>query len=122
MPGYGFAKAPKPQVDAWTRLIHSYLKGRATLRRVYVLIDARHGLKSNDETILSMLDKSAVSYQIILTKADKIREPALQAVLSATAEKIRKRPAAYPDVLATSSEKKSGLDALRDAIATVLTQ
>jgi GTP-binding protein len=116
MPGYGYAQAPKEQVDAWTRLIVDYLRGRTTLKRVYVLIDARHGIKKNDEEVLSLLDKAAVSHQIVLTKADKIKPPALEKLLVETAEKIRKRPAAYPAVLATSAETRGGIDDLRAAI------
>jgi GTP-binding protein len=116
MPGYGYAQAPKDQVDAWTRLIVDYLRGRTTLKRVYVLIDARHGIKKNDEEVLSLLDKAAVSHQIVLTKADKIKPPALEKLLAETAEKIRKRPAAYPAVLATSAETRGGIDDLRAAI------
>lgn len=116
MPGYGYAQAPKAQVDAWTRLVFDYLRGRATLKRVYVLIDARHGIKKNDEEVLSLLDKAAVSYQIVLTKTDKIKAPGLARLLDITAETIRKRPAAFPEVLATSSEKHRGLDELRQAI------
>lgn len=116
MPGYGYAQAPKEQVDAWTKLVFDYLRGRATLKRVYVLIDSRHGLKKNDDEVLSLLDKAAVSYQIVLTKTDKIKAPAVPKLLAETLEKIRKRPAAYPEVLATSSEKAEGLDALRAEI------
>ncbi len=117
MPGYGFAQAPKAQVDAWTKLVFDYLKGRVTLRRVYVLIDARHGLKKIDEEVLSLLDKAAVSYQIVLTKIDKIKEPAVPKLIEETLGKIRRRPAAYPHVLATSSEEGAGMEELRDAIA-----
>lgn len=117
MPGYGFAQAPKAQVDAWTKLVFDYLKGRVTLKRVYVLIDARHGLKKIDDEVLSLLDKAAVSYQIVLTKIDKIKEPAVPKLIDETLSKIRKRPAAYPQVLATSSEKGAGMEELRDAIA-----
>ncbi len=120
MPGYGFAKAPKARVERWTRLIFTYLRGRSTLRRVFVLIDARHGIKPNDATVLDLLDKAAVAYQIVLTKADKIKPPALEKLIELTLEKIRKRPAAHPIVLATSSEKRQGLDDLRDEIATLL--
>ncbi|MDO1580851.1 ribosome biogenesis GTP-binding protein YihA/YsxC [Rhizobium oryzicola] len=120
MPGYGYAQAPKEQVDAWTKLVFDYLRGRATLRRVYVLIDSRHGIKKNDEEVLSLLDKAAVSYQIVLTKTDKIKAPAVPKLLAETADKIKKRPAAYPEILATSSEKAEGLDALRYAIATTV--
>jgi len=116
MPGYGYAQAPKEQVDAWTKLVFDYLRGRATLKRVYVLIDSRHGLKKNDEEVLALLDKAAVSYQIVLTKTDKIKEPAVPKLIAETLEAIRKRPAAYPEVLATSSEKGVGLDDLRTAI------
>ena len=117
MPGYGFAKAPKTQVDAWTKLIFDYLRGRVTLKRVYVLIDARHGIKKVDADVLDLLDKAAVSYQIVLTKADKIKPPAVTRLLAETAEAVRRRPAAYPVLLATSSEKGEGLVELRDAIA-----
>ncbi|MGK9054530.1 ribosome biogenesis GTP-binding protein YihA/YsxC [Neorhizobium petrolearium] len=122
MPGYGYAQAPKEQVDAWTKLVFDYLRGRATLKRVYVLIDSRHGLKKNDEEVLGLLDKAAVSYQIVLTKTDKIKEPAVPKLIAETAEKIRKRPAAYPEVLSTSSEKGKGLDELRQAIAETVGQ
>lgn len=117
MPGYGYAQAPKEQVDKWTKLVFDYLRGRATLKRVYVLIDSRHGIKKNDEDVLTLLDKAAVSYQIVLTKTDKIKAPAVPKLLAETAEKIRKRPAAYPSLLSTSSEKNEGLDELRQAIA-----
>lgn len=117
MPGYGYAKAPKDQVDAWTKLVFDYLRGRATLKRVYVLIDARHGLKKNDDEVLDLLDKAAVSYQIVLTKTDKIKEAGIPRLVEETLEKIRKRPAAFPEVLSTSSEKGSGLEELRQAIA-----
>lgn len=116
MPGYGYAQAPKEQVDAWTKLVFDYLRGRATLKRVYVLIDSRHGVKKNDDEVLSLLDKAAVSYQVVLTKTDKIKPPAVARLLEETLEKIRKRPAAYPEVLATSSEKSEGLDSLRAEI------
>ncbi len=116
MPGYGYAQAPKEHVDAWTKLVFDYLRGRATLKRVYVLIDSRHGLKKNDDEVLDLLDKAAVSYQIVLTKTDKIKEPAVDKLIAETTEKVRKRPAAYPFVLSTSSEKGKGIDELRQAI------
>lgn len=122
MPGYGFAKAPKAQVDAWTRLVFSYLRGRASLKRVYVLIDSRHGLKKNDLETLSLLDKAAVSYQLVLTKSDKIKPAALERLIEETQVQIVKRPAAYPHVLATSSEKGAGLDALRQTIIEITLQ
>ena len=117
MPGYGFAKAPKDQVDRWTALVFDYLKGRVTLKRVYVLIDSRHGLKKIDEEVLDLLDKAAVSYQIVLTKTDKIKPPAVKRLVDETLEKVRRRPAAYPSIIATSSEKGDGMEELRDAIA-----
>ena len=117
MPGYGYAKAPKDQVDQWTKLVFDYLKGRVTLKRVYVLIDSRHGIKKNDEEVLSLLDKAAVSYQIVLTKTDKIKSAGVPRLIAETLEKIRKRPAAFPAVIATSSEKGDGMEELRDAIA-----
>ncbi|MBN9070525.1 MAG: YihA family ribosome biogenesis GTP-binding protein [Rhizobiales bacterium] len=116
MPGYGYAEAPKGQVDQWTKLIFDYLRGRVTLKRVYVLIDARHGIKKNDEEVLGLLDKAAVSYQIVLTKTDKIKAAGLPKLVEETVSKIRKRPAAYPEILATSSEKGAGIEELRSAI------
>jgi len=116
MPGYGYAEAPKAQVDAWNRLVRDYLRGRVTLRRVYVLIDARHGLKPNDIEVLDLLDKSAVSYQVVLTKADKVKPPALQERVAETLAAIARRPAAYPEVIATSAERGEGIEALREAI------
>ncbi|NGO53104.1 ribosome biogenesis GTP-binding protein YihA/YsxC [Allomesorhizobium camelthorni] len=117
MPGYGYATAPKEKVDEWTKLVFDYLKGRVTLKRVYVLIDARHGIKKNDEEVLRLLDKAAVSYQIVLTKTDKIKAAGVPRLIEETLEKIRKRPAAFPTVIATSSEKGEGMDELREAIA-----
>jgi GTP-binding protein len=116
MPGYGYAQAPKEHVDAWTKLVFDYLRGRSTLKRVYVLIDSRHGIKKNDEEVMDLLDKAAVSYQIVLTKTDKIKEAGVPRLISETMDKIKKRPAAYPAVIATSSEKNDGLDELRRAI------
>jgi GTP-binding protein len=120
MPGYGFAQAPKPKVEAWTRLIHQYLVGRANLRRVYVLIDARHGPKANDLSLMNELDKAAVSYQIVLTKADKPSTSELDAATRATAAAIAKRPAAHPDLISTSSETGAGIEVLRAEIAALL--
>lgn len=120
MPGYGYAKAPKEAVEQWTRLVFDYLRGRVTLKRVYVLIDARHGLKANDEEVLDLLDKAAVSYQIVLTKTDKIKPPAVKRLVAETLEKIKRRPAAFPEVVATSSETGSGMPELREAIAVAL--
>ena len=117
MPGYGFAKAPKAVVERWTKLVFDYLRGRSTLRRVFVLIDARHGLKENDRAVLDLLDKAAVSYQLVLTKADKVKPPALQKLLEATQDAVAKRPAAFPTVIVTSSEKGAGVDDLKAAVA-----
>jgi GTP-binding protein len=120
MPGYGYAKAPKEAVEKWTRLVVDYLRGRVTLKRVYVLIDARHGLKKNDEEVLDLLDKAAVSYQIVLTKTDKIKPPAVARLIEETLLKIKRRPAAYPDVLATSSEAGDGMAEMREAVAAAI--
>jgi len=122
MPGYGYAAVGKEKVAAWTKLIHEYLRGRANLMRVYVLIDARHGLKDVDGDVLETLDKAAVSYQVILTKGDALKKSEQEAVIAATAEKIRRRPAAFPEVLLTSSEKGLGIPELRAAIARVLAE
>ena len=120
MPGYGYAKAPKAQVEAWTKLVFDYLRGRSTLRRVFVLIDSRHGIKKIDEEVLDLLDKAAVSYQVVLTKTDKIKVGELEKLKQETAAKIVKRAAAFPDILITSSQKQSGLAELRATIATLL--
>jgi GTP-binding protein len=117
MPGYGFAKAPKAAVAAWTKLLRAYLSGRASLKRVFLLVDARHGLKSADETLMDELDRAGVSYQIVLTKADKLKRSELAAVESATSEATAKRPAAHPDLIVTSSLKGDGIDALRAQVA-----
>ncbi|KQT88506.1 GTP-binding protein [Aurantimonas sp. Leaf443] len=116
MPGYGYAKAPKEQVDDWTKLVFSYLRGRASLKRVFVLIDSRHGIKKNDEDVLTLLDRAAVSYQIVLTKTDKIKAQAVPKLLEATQKAIARRPAAFPRLVATSSEEGVGLDDLRSEI------
>ncbi|MEQ1899402.1 MAG: ribosome biogenesis GTP-binding protein YihA/YsxC [Devosia sp.] len=120
MPGYGFAQAPKPKVEAWTRLIHQYLTGRPNLRRVYVLVDARHGAKANDLTVMNQLDSSAVSYQVVLTKSDKPNVSELEAVIAGTKASIAKRPAAHPELIVTSSETKFGMDILRAEIAYIV--
>jgi GTP-binding protein len=120
MPGYGFAQAPKPKVEAWTKLIHQYLTGRPNLRRVYVLVDGRHGPKANDLSVMNQLDKSAVSYQVVLTKADKPSVAELDEVIAATKAAIAKRPAAHPELIITSAETKFGIDTLRAEIALLL--
>lgn len=117
MPGYGYAQAPKQAVERWTALVFDYLRGRTTLKRVFVLIDARHGIKPIDGEVLDLLDRAAVSYQIVLTKTDKIKPPAVERLLDKTRQDIAKRPAAFPQVVATSSHKNKGLDELRRAIA-----
>jgi len=116
MPGYGFAKAPKDMVRKWRYLVNDYLRGRVVLKRTLVLIDARHGIKDVDTDILDMLDKAAVSYRLVLTKADKIKASALAEVTAATADAARKRPAAHPGIIATSSEKGMGITELRAAV------
>jgi len=122
MPGYGYASAPKAKIAAWTALIRDYLAGRANLARVYVLVDARHGLKDTDDDVLKRLDAAAVNYQIVLTKADAVKPPALAAVIAATEAAIAKRPAAYPQIIATSSESGTGLPDLRAAIWRLLVE
>ena len=120
MPGYGYAAAPKTKVAAWTALIHAFLRGRGSLARVYVLIDARHGLKDVDLDVLKTLDSAAVSYQVVLTKADQVK-PAELATRTAEAEAaLAKHPAAFPQVLATSSRSGAGMAELRAAMALLL--
>tara|TARA_R110000850_G_scaffold23581_15_gene69645 strand:+ start:3652 stop:4272 length:621 start_codon:yes stop_codon:yes gene_type:complete len=116
MPGYGFAKAPPKVVQKWRFLINDYLRGRAVLKRTFVLIDSRHGIKPVDEEVMEMLDKAAVSYRIVLTKADKVKQEALDATAEQVAAIAKKHPAAHPELLLTSSEKKQGIDELRLAV------
>ncbi|MEL6818965.1 MAG: ribosome biogenesis GTP-binding protein YihA/YsxC [Pseudomonadota bacterium] len=116
MPGYGYAEAPKEKVDAWTELVMDYLRGRVTLKRVFLLIDSRHGIKPNDKDVMKLLDSAAMSYQIVLTKTDKIKPPAVEKLLAKTLQDIGKNPAAFPEIIATSSEKGRGMDDLRRAI------
>ena len=113
MPGYGFAKAPKELVKKWRFLVNDYLRGRQVLKRVLVLIDSRHGIKDVDRDIMKMLDEAAVVYNLVLTKADKIKPTELAAVLERTAAEAKTRPAAHPDILATSSETGYGMAELR---------
>ena len=120
LPGYGFAKAPKNKVDAWTEVVKDYLRGRPTLKRVFLLIDSRHGIKPIDLEIMEMLDLAAVSYQVVLTKADKIKPPQLEALQIEMTKALAMHPAAYPSVLAVSSLKGVGLSALRGTMAQVL--
>jgi len=116
MPGYGFAKAPKDVVRKWRYLVNDFLRGRDVLKRALVLIDARHGIKDVDREILDMLDAAAVSYRMVLTKADKIKATELDEVTQRTADEARKRAAAHPDILVTSSEKGMGIPELRAAV------
>jgi GTP-binding protein len=118
MPGYGYAEAPRDLVARWKRLIFDYLRGRVVLKRVLVLIDARHGIKTVDRDIMTILDKAAVSYQIVLTKSDKIKPSALGGTLAAVAEIAKMHVAAFPQVLATSAETGAGIPELRAAVVT----
>ncbi len=117
LPGYGFANAPVAVVEKWQRLLKQYLQGRQTLRRVFVLIDARHGAKAVDEEIMSLLDSSAVTFQVVMTKVDKLKGGALQASLDKTRAALAKHPAAFPELILTSSEKGDGIKTLRAIIA-----
>jgi GTP-binding protein len=122
MPGYGYAQAPKGKIAAWTNLIHSFLRGRASLARVYVLIDSRHGLKDVDNEIFEMLDEAAVSYALVLTKADQLKPAALEACVAKTAAAMKGHPAAFPDILVTSSQSGAGVPEFRAAIARLITE
>ena len=117
LPGYGYARASRKDVEQWSALTRDFLRGRSVLRRVCVLVDARHGLKSSDEEVMDMLDQSAVNYQIVLTKADKIKPTGVRFLTGKIAEQIKKRPAAHPDIMPTSAETGHGLPELRAAIA-----
>ncbi len=120
LPGYGYAKATKSLVEAWQSLIRDYLRGRASLRRVFVLIDARHGVTRTDEAMLDLLDEAAVNYQLVLTKADKLKPPGRERVRAETIARIAKRPAAHPEVHLTSSVTGAGLAELRAEIVQLL--
>lgn len=120
LPGYGYAEAPKKEIKQWTRLTRDYLRGRPTLRRVLLLIDSRHGIKANDEEIMEMFDETAVNYQILLTKADKISVAEQEKVLAATQATVAKHGAAHPLVILTSSEKGEGLEAARKEILSLM--
>ncbi|MCB5200537.1 GTP-binding protein [Loktanella sp. DSM 29012] len=119
LPGYGFANAPVAVVAKWQALLKQYLSGRPTLRRVFVLIDARHGAKAVDEEIMTLLDRSAVTFQVVMTKIDKVRGAALEESLAKTRAALAKHPAAYPELILTSSDKGDGIDVLRAIIATI---
>ncbi|MEY3306630.1 MAG: hypothetical protein RLZZ413_668 [Pseudomonadota bacterium] len=120
LPGYGYAEAPKPVVEKWQRLLKSYLSGRQTLRRAFVLIDTRHGVKAVDEEILTLLDRSAVTFQAVLTKADKVSAAEREATILQVRGALAKHPAAYPELVVTSSEKGDGIETLRAIIATLV--
>jgi GTP-binding protein len=122
MPGYGYAAAAKTKVVAWTRLIQDYLRGRAPLARVYVLIDARHGLKPVDDTILDTLGQAAVSHEIVLTKCDEVSAAALSECMATVKAAMQKRPAAFPDLIATSAHGGAGIEQLRAAISRLLSE
>ena len=117
LPGYGYANAPLPVVEKWQRLLKSYLRGRVTLRRAFVLVDARHGVKAVDEEIMALLSSSAVTFQCVMTKTDKLKKGDLDKVLAQVREKLSKHPAAYPELVLTSSEKGEGIETLRAIIA-----
>lgn len=119
LPGYGYANAPLPVVEKWQRLLKQYLQGRQTLRRAFVLIDARHGVKKVDSEIMSLLDSAAVTFQVVLTKADKVKELEREKVLDQVRGALSKHPAAYPELIVTSSEKGWGIPTLRATIATL---
>lgn len=119
VPGYGYARASKTDIAHWTKLTRDFLRGRASLRRVFILIDSRRGIKNPDFEIMDMLDEAAVPYQIVLTKKDKLKKGQLMKVQSESAAKIAKRPAAHPEILATSAEKKAGLSALKAEIVSL---
>ncbi len=119
LPGYGYARASKVDIANWTKLTRMFLRGRAGLRRVFLLIDSRHGIKPSDIELMEMLDDAAVTYQLVLTKIDKIKRAELDKVMRRTSRTIVKRPAAHPELMVTSSEKKTGLDDLRAEIATL---
>ena len=119
LPGYGYANAPLDKVEKWQRLLKQYLSGRPTLRRAFVLIDTRHGIKAVDQEILKLLDSSAVTFQCVMTKADKVKDKERDKVLSQVREALSKHPAAYPEIVMTSSEKGWGIPILRSIIATL---
>jgi GTP-binding protein len=120
MPGYGYASAPKTKVASWTALIHKFLQGRSNLARVYVLIDARHGLKAVDLDVLKTLDKAAVSYQAVLTKADQVKPAELEQRIADAKAALAKHPAAFPEILVTSSRSGAGMPELRAAMVRLL--
>jgi GTP-binding protein len=117
LPGYGHAVASKTEIARWNEATRDFLRGRVTLKRAFVLVDSRHGLKPNDLEVMSLLDASALAYQIILTKVDKLKKGELEGVLEKTREGLKKRPAAHPEILPISSHEQVGIDRLREEIA-----
>ena len=119
LPGYGFANAPVKVVEKWQRLLKAYLTGRQTLRRAFVLVDSRHGVKPPDAEIMAMLDKAAVTFQVVMTKSDKMKAPELDKIMTAVRADLAKHPAAFPEIIMTSSEKGTGIETLRSVIASI---
>jgi len=119
MPGYGFAERGKKEIASWKSLINDYLVGRVRLRRIFLLIDSRHGLKPKDIEVMKKLDEKAVVYQIVLTKVDKLNDADLKKITSDTETKLKKHPAAYPEIIATSSDRGFGIEKLRGEIASL---
>jgi GTP-binding protein len=119
LPGYGFAQAPKPKVEAWQQLVRTYLRGRAGLMRTCLLIDARHGLKPSDLEFMAMLGEAAVAYQLVLTKVDQVRPGALAELTEALRAELERKPGAHPEIIATSAREGTGIEGLRAALATL---
>ena len=122
LPGYGYAEAPKAEVEKWTKLIKKFLQGRVTLRRVFLLVDSRHGMKKNDEEFLKLLDSAAVTTEIVLTKTDLVKPNALAKVMEEVTAAIKKHPAAFPEIHAVSSEKGAGIEDLRTHVAALIAE
>jgi GTP-binding protein len=121
LPGYGFAQAPKPKVDAWQKLVRTYLRGRSSLVRTCVLVDARHGLKEADQQFTTMLGEVAVAYQLVLTKVDQVRPVALEELIESLEAELARKPGAHPGVVATSAREGTGIERLRAALALLAT-
>lgn len=121
LPGYGYAQAPKPTVDAWHRLVRTYLRGRASLRRTCVLVDARHGLKEVDRTFMTMLGEAAVAFQLVLTKADQVRPADLEDLVGSLGSELKRQLGAHPDLVVTSAQAGTGIEALRAELAAFAT-
>ena len=122
MPGYGYAAASKDKISSWTKLMQNYLRGRATLARVFVLIDGRHGVKEVDTEMFDLLDRSAVSYQVVLTKLDEVKKADVESRIAGTLQALSKRPAAFPEVIFTSSKTGAGVPELRAAVVKLMTE